>query len=146
MVEAKMKIEESLRREKRAKHLEQIMKPLLNTPGTKSNRNAPEIWDGARDEERTTASGQEDPSTPRSRTQHCLEIDQTPGKLRMQSMTKMIGEKCQTQTGSSTRPQPDWPEQTLPEMVNQPRMKSRQAPMISFTIKQSLEEQRTFIN
>ena len=64
----------------------------------------------------------------------------------MQSMTKMIGEKCQTQTGSSTRPQPDWPEQTLPEMVNQPRMKSRQAPMTSFTIKQILEEQRTFIN
>jgi hypothetical protein len=60
-------------------------------------------------------------------------------------MTMMIDEECQTQTGSSARPHP---EQTPSEMVSQPeaRMKSRQVPMISFTIKQSLEEQRTFIN
>ena len=49
VVEAKMKIEERLRKERRANQMERIRKPLLSTPGTpgaKRSRNAPEIWEG----------------------------------------------------------------------------------------------------
>ena len=45
---ARMKIEEKLRKEKRAKQLEKIRKPLVNTPGTpgsKRARNAEEVWE-----------------------------------------------------------------------------------------------------
>ena len=60
----------------------------------------------------------------------------------------MNEEECQTQARCSAKQQSDRTEQTPSEMVSQPeaRMKARQAPMTSFTIKQSLEEQRTFIN
>ena len=145
-----MKIEERIRREKRAQQLAQIRKPLLSTPGTpgtKRSRNAPEIWDGTRDLA-TTASGQNSSSTSRKRTQRCLETDQTPAKIMMQPKTKMTEEECKTQAVCNARAQPYQPEQTPTEMVSQPkaRMRSRQTPLTSFTIKQSLEERRTTIN
>ena len=45
-----MKIEENIRKEKRAKLLNQIRKPLLNTPGnpgSKRTRNAEEVWEAS---------------------------------------------------------------------------------------------------
>ena len=71
-----------------------------------------------------------------------------PTPLTSLTTIKMNEEECQTQARCSAKQQSDRPEQTPSEMVSQPeaRMKARQAPMTSFTIKQSLEEQRTFIN
>ena len=48
VIEARMKIEENLRREKRARQMANIRKPLVCTPGTPGNkrmRNAPETWE-----------------------------------------------------------------------------------------------------
>ena len=63
-----------------------------------------------------------------------------PTHLTSATTIKMNEEECQTQARCSAKQQS--------EMGRQPeaRMKARQAPMTSFTIKQSLEEQRTFIN
>ena len=71
-----------------------------------------------------------------------------PTHLTSATTIKMNEEECQTQARCSAKQQSDRSEQTPSEMVSQPeaRMKARQAPMTSFTIKQSLEEQRTFIN
>ena len=51
---ARMKIEEKIRKEKRAKLIDQIRKPLLNTPGTpgsKRARNAEEVWEESQDDQ-----------------------------------------------------------------------------------------------
>ena len=61
-------------------------------------------------------------------------------------MTMMIDEECQTQAGSSARPQPDRPEQTPPGMDSQPkaRMKPIPTPLTSTTtIKMNEEECQT---
>ena len=58
----------------------------------------------------------------------------------MQPKPKMTEEEFKTQAVCNARAQPYKPEQTPAEMVSQPkaRMRSRQTPLTSFTIKQSL--------